>query len=367
MEKVNSAFKATAKSKHLNSPDGLADSHCMSETSLALRNLRGVVLILILAFHSFSAYIVSQPPGPPPFDNPPYAWRAFPIIDSERWIGFDLLCAFLFLYLMQLMFFLSGLFVWPSLLRRGWRSFLGRRVFRLGVPFVVGTYLLMPITLYAVYRVTAVDPAWSAFWPRWTALPISPTGPMWFLWFLLVLDIAAAGLLLRSKAHFSNSILNKIILDPIRSFTVLLCVSAMLYLPLAAIYSPWHWIGYGPFEIQATFAPQYALYFAGGVALGVYGLERWLLNVNGMLVEWWHYWVFGSIAAFVLWIGPTALIVRSGATVDWATAGRGRSWLGDFRRCCLLRNDCSVAAVWNSSLADHKFRARTRGKATRRK
>src|SRR5262252_6497300 len=94
------------------------------KSSLALRNLRGVVIILILAFHSFSAYIVSQPASPGRFDEPPYTWRAFPIIDSERWIGFDLLCAFMFLYLMQLMFFLSGLFVWPSLSSRcairGW-------------------------------------------------------------------------------------------------------------------------------------------------------------------------------------------------------------------------------------------------------
>src|SRR5947207_2700393 len=135
----------------------LANPRGTSKTSLALKNLRGVVIILILVFHSFSAYIVSQPASPGHFDEPPYTWTAFPIIDSERWIGFDLLCAFLFLYLMQLMFFLSGLFVWPSLLRRGWRDFLGRRVFRLGVPFVVGTYVLMPITFYAVYRVTAVD------------------------------------------------------------------------------------------------------------------------------------------------------------------------------------------------------------------
>jgi hypothetical protein len=273
-----------------------------------------VVIILILAFHSFSAYIVSQPASPERFDEPPYSWRAFPIIDSERWIGFDLLCAFMFLYLMQLMFFLSGLFVWPSLSRRGWRSFLSRRAFRLSVPFVVATYVLMPITFYPVYRVTAVDPTWSAFWEHWTALPISPTGPMWFLWFLLVLDIAAAVLLLRYKAYIS-SILNKIILDPIRSFIVLICISAVLYLPLAAIYLPWQWIGYGPFEIQATFAPQYALYFAAGVAVGVYGLERGLLDVNGMLVQRWHYWAFGSIGAFVLWIGPTALIVRGGITL----------------------------------------------------
>src|SRR5215469_3586802 len=72
---------------------------------------------------------------------------------------------------MQLMFFLSGLFVWPSLVRRGWGTFLVRRVLRLGVPFLVGTYILMPLAFYPVYRRTAVDPAWSAFWSHWTALP----------------------------------------------------------------------------------------------------------------------------------------------------------------------------------------------------
>jgi glucans biosynthesis protein C len=311
MEKINSAFKGTAESKH---QDVLADSHGLSETSLALRNLRGVVIILIVAFHSFSAYIVSQPTGPPPFDNPPYAWRAFPIIDSDRWIGFDLLCAFLFLFLMQLMFFLSGLFVWPSLLRRGWGTFLVHRVLRLGVPFVVGTYLLMPIAYYPVYLRTAVDPAWSAFWSHWTALPMSPAGPLWFLWFLLVLDIGAAVLFrFGQRAHFLSSILNKIVTDPARLFIVLMCVSAAVYFPLAAMYPPWQWIGYGPFEIQAAFAPQYAIYFAAGVALGAFGLERGLLDVNGMPVRRWHYWVLGSIAAFLLWIGPTALIVKGEA------------------------------------------------------
>jgi len=281
-----------------------------SRTSTALRNLRGVVIVLILAFHSFSAYIVSQTPGPPPFDNPPFSWTAFPIIDNERWIGFDLFCAFVFLYLMQLMFFLSGLFVWPSLSRREWTGFLGRRVIRLGAPFAIGTYVLMPITFYAVYRVTAVDPAWSTFWAHWTALPIAATGPMWFLWFLMVLDIAAAIFLLRFRPLVFNCFVKKIIADPIRSFIVLISVSALLYLPLAAIYSPWQWIGFGPFEIQAAFAPQYALYFAWGVIVGICGLDQGLLNVNGKLVQRWPYWVFGSLAAFLGWIGPTALMVR---------------------------------------------------------
>src|SRR5271165_182113 len=108
----------------------------MSKSSLALSNLRAFVILLVVAFHSFLAYLGSQPASPPPFDSAPYWWRAIPIIDSERWFGFDLFCAFTYLYMMQLMFFLSGLFVWPSLLRKGGKIFLYDRFLRLGVPFL---------------------------------------------------------------------------------------------------------------------------------------------------------------------------------------------------------------------------------------
>ncbi|TMJ32246.1 MAG: acyltransferase [Alphaproteobacteria bacterium] len=167
----------------------------MSKTSLALHNLRGFVILNVLVFHSFIAYIVSQPASPLPFDSPPYGWTANPIVDSHRWLGFDLICAFEFLCLMQLMFLLSGLFVWPSLRRKGAKTFLQDRLLRVGVPFVLGVSVLMPLAYYPVYRVTAVDPGWSAFWSHWTALPFWPGGPMWFLWFLLALNIAAAGAL----------------------------------------------------------------------------------------------------------------------------------------------------------------------------
>ena len=104
---------------------------------------------MVVAFHSFIAYLGSQPASPHPFDSPPFGWTANPIIDSQRWFGFDLFCASQYVYLMHLMFFLSGLFVWPSLLRRGAKTFLHGRVIRLGVPFILGIYLLMPVTYYA--------------------------------------------------------------------------------------------------------------------------------------------------------------------------------------------------------------------------
>ncbi len=288
----------------------------MPKTSLALSNLRAFVILLVVAFHSVLAYLGSQPTSPPPFDNPPYWWRAVPIIDSERWFGFDLFCAFAYVYMMQLMFFLSGLFVWPSLLRKGAKIFLQDRFLRLGVPFLLGVCLLMPVALYPVYRFTAVDPSWSAFWAHLIALPFWPSGPLWFLWFLLALNSVAA--LLYWLAPRLGKVLGRISATagtyPGRYFIVLVSVSALAYIPSAAVFKPWDWIQFGPFAFQPSFALVYVVYFFAGLGVGVYGLERGLLRSDGMLAQRWAAWLGGAFAAFLLWIIPTALTVNGRAT-----------------------------------------------------
>jgi len=141
----------------------------MSGSSLALGNLRAFVILIVLAFHSVLAYLGSLPAEPFPFDIAPFRWNAFPIVDSQRWFGFDIFCAFQDVYLMSFMFFMSGLFVWPSLRRKGSPVFLYDRFLRIGVPFVLIVYLLMPIALYPTYLVTAVHPSVGAYWEHWRA------------------------------------------------------------------------------------------------------------------------------------------------------------------------------------------------------
>lgn len=162
-----------------------------SQTSQALKNLRAFAIVAVVSFHSVLAYLASQPAAAEPFDNPPYHWLATPILDQQRWLGFDIYAAFQYVALMPVMFFLSGIFVWPSLVRRGSWNFLYGRLLRIGLPFVLGVYLLMPIAYFPVYRVTAADPSWLAFWRHWIALPFWPGGPLWFLWQLLLFDILA--------------------------------------------------------------------------------------------------------------------------------------------------------------------------------
>jgi hypothetical protein len=181
------------KSLHIGSgPAPTRIARSSSQTSRALNNLRGIVILIVMAFHSALAYVSWIKAPTVGFDSPPYAWRAFPIVDAHRFFGFDLLCAWQDVYLMSFMFFLSGLFVWPSLARRTVWTFVRDRVLRLGLPFAFGIAVIIPIAVYPAYRITAVDPGLVSYWQALMSLPFWPNGPLWFLWQLLVLNVIAA-------------------------------------------------------------------------------------------------------------------------------------------------------------------------------
>jgi glucans biosynthesis protein C len=290
----------------------------MLKTSIALSNLRGFTILMVVAFHSCIAYLGSQPLSAQPFNAPPYGWMANPIIDSDRWFGLDLFCAFQYVYLMHLMFFLSGLFVWPSLVRKGGKTFLYDRCLRLGAPFVVGVSLLMPVAYYPVYRVTAAAPSWSAFWSHWMALPFWPSGPLWFLSMLLALNIAVAALyfLAPRSVEFLSRLSTQAGPHPGRYAAALMTISALAYVPLAALFEPWQWVRFGPFAFQPSFAPPYAIYFFAGLGIGAGGFARGLFEADGILARKWFLWLAAAPAAFLMWIIPTALIVsRQGGGV----------------------------------------------------
>jgi len=282
----------------------------MSRTSISLGNLRAVVILIVLAFHSVLAYLGSSPDTVGLFNSPPYQWRAFPIIDRQRWFGFDLFCALQDVYLMSFMFFLSGLFVWPSLVRKGSWVFLYHRLVRLGLPFVLVVLLLMPVAHYPVYLVTAINPSIAAFWQSWLMLPFWPSGPPWFLWQLLALNIAAASVhqLAPRWGAFLGRLVSLAGTHPGRVFAGLVIASTLAYVPLAIAFTPWEWIQRGPFAVQLCRPLHYAVYFFAGLGVGAYGAENGLLASDGMLARRWAIWLAAAVAAFLLWITPTALI-----------------------------------------------------------
>jgi hypothetical protein len=286
----------------------------MSPTSLALNNLRAFVILIVLAFHSCLAYLHSLPAMAFPFNASPFKWLAFPIIDSHRWLGFDVFCAFQDIYLMSFMFFLSGLFVWPSLMRKGSWKFLQDRLLRLGLPFVLVVYLLMPVAHYPIYRETAVDPSVSAFWRHWLDLPFWPDGPTWFLAQLLLLDTVAAGLYRFAPGYGAalGRLASVAATHPVRFFLGLAAASALAYVPLAVAYTPWDWWESGPIALQLSRPLHYAVYFFAGVGVGAYGIDRGLLAADGLLARGWKMWLAAASATFVLWMGVTAFALPDG-------------------------------------------------------
>lgn len=284
----------------------------LSEASLTLANVRGFAILMVVAFHSCIAYLTSQPASPLPFDAAPYGWTENPIVDSARWLGFDLFCAFQYAYLMHLMFFLSGLFVWQSLVRKGPAAFIRDRLLRLGVPFAVGVYLLMPLAYYPVYRQTAADTGWSAFWSHWLALPFWPCGPLWFLWLLLAMNIVAV--LLWWIAPRYRAVLTRLSgrtgARPVLFFVVLVAVSAAVYLPLAVVFKPWQWVEFGPFAFQPSFALPYAVYFFAGLGLGFAGIGAGPRAFTVRLARHWVRWAMATPIACLAWLIPTAFIVK---------------------------------------------------------
>jgi peptidoglycan/LPS O-acetylase OafA/YrhL len=301
----------------------------MSRTSIALHDLRAVIIVLVVAFHSVLAYLTSLPAAPYAFDAEPYRWQAVPIMDSQRFFGFDLFCAWQDISLMSLLFLLAGLFVPSSLARKGSWTYLSDRFLRIGLPMVLVIAVLMPIAYYPTYRVTASDPSVSAYWEHWLALPFWPCGPQWFLWQLLALNVLAAGLH-RFAPKWSES-LGRLAASsrehPVRFFAGLTIASALVYVPVAAIYSPWTWTTFGPLSWQISRPLHYLVYFFAGYALGAYGLDRGLLATDGPLAQRWGVWLAASVGGFLLWAGPTSLIT-GGAEAEASLLVKAASGVG---------------------------------------
>jgi peptidoglycan/LPS O-acetylase OafA/YrhL len=285
----------------------------MSTPVLALNNLRSVVVVIVVAVHAVMAYLGSSPASSFKFDDPPYRWRSMPIVDPERWFGFDFFCGFQDIYLISLLFFLSGLFVWTSLARNGSLIFLRERVLRIGVPFALTVGLLMPLAYYPVYRVTAVDPGLAAFWQHWLALPFWPSGPPWFLWVLLVFDLIAAGLY--KFGHISGDVLGRAIgqlgTRPRPFVVALLSASALAYIPLALMFGAWDWFQIGPFSFQFCRPLHYLVYFLAGAGVGAYGIDRGLLALDGWLAKRWALAGTAALISFVLWLGMVGLAMAA--------------------------------------------------------
>jgi hypothetical protein len=270
--------------------------------------LRAFIVLLVLLHHSVLAYAVTWPAQPRTFKI-----LAAPIVDPQRWAGFDFLVIFNDTFFMALMFLLSGLFVWPSLGRKGGAGFLGDRFLRLGVPFAVAVAML-PLAYYPSYLVTGADPGFLAYARAWLSLGFWPSGPAWFIWLLLVFDTVAAGLwVLRHRWAANTQAVRHVGVfgSPAVFVAMLFVVSALVYIPMELAFGADRWLTLGVFSFQRSRPLLYATYFLVGLAMGAAGTECGLLARDAGLAQRWQIWLSAGLAAYVLRLAIIlALILR---------------------------------------------------------
>lgn len=288
-----------------------------STYNLSIGYLRAFITLLVLAHHAVLAYHPFAPPPPASLVAIPRWWSAFPIVDAQHSTVFALFAGFNDMFFMALMFFLSGLFVWPSLQRKGAGQFVRDRALRLGIPFVVAAAFVAPLAYYPAYLQTGAK---DGFWHEWMSLGNWPAGPAWFVWVLLAFDVVAAVLLVASPKWGDRiaRIASGADRRPGRFFLMLLILSVLAYVPLELIFNSFRWSVFGPFTFQTSRILNYFLYFLLGAGVGACGLNSGLLAQTGKLARHWLLWSIGALLAFG---------IATGTGVAAITAHPGvRSW-----------------------------------------
>ena len=283
--------------------DVLPDNSKATTRIVAFDYLRVFAIILVLLHHAVLAYATF---GFINFENPIETFS--PVVDSQKWVGFDLIALFNDIYFMALLFFISGLFVWRSLTRKGVRTFLRDRLIRLGIPFVICVPLLIPLAYYPaqleVGLITGVSSNYFDFWLDMVRSGFPTAGPLWFIWMLLAFNVLIA-VLYRIFSHSDDTKKNRVsalFKRPVVFFGALLGISTVAYLPMVLTFGQGRWIGIGPIDFQASRILVYLVYFLAGTAVGAYGLDRTIFKSKSKLARRWWVWLAAGVVLFIVWI-----------------------------------------------------------------
>jgi surface polysaccharide O-acyltransferase-like enzyme len=244
--------------------------------------------------------------------------------DRMRWLGFDLVVLFNDSFFMACMFLISGLFVHGSLVHRGTADYLRSRAWRLGVPFLISIFVLIPVAYYASFLryhlPGTTDFNFFHFWWHTLAIGPWPSGPSWFLWVLLALDVIAAAVWSTAPKMLAafGQLIAALRGRPLTAFVAFLIISVASYLPMHLAFGDgaWYEPGHYPLPIQTSRILLYAAYFSAGVGIGVVSLREGLLGEGGELTRRWRTWLGFS----VLFYAAILLLVYA-----------HHNWIADFK------------------------------------
>ena len=273
------------------------------DRDLSIDYLRTMITVGVLLHHSMLAYATwAVPPAGNLFK------AVVPIVDSTRWSVIDYIISFNDNFFMVLMFFISGLFVYPAIRNHGTAGFVRERFRRLGIPFLFAIFVLNPIGYYVPWLTSGHTTGFIDMYRQLAADGFSP-GPAWFIWFLLLMDLVMA-IIIKMFAEPLSTRLAPALKDftarmgehPLEIAVVMLFASALVYIPMLYHfgYGRWTAIITPPFLLQISRLFLYPLWFAFGVLVGAWGLARGILSRGSLLARHWPLWIAGGLVIFNL-------------------------------------------------------------------
>ncbi|NLR97500.1 acyltransferase [Rhizobium sp. P38BS-XIX] len=290
----------------------------LKSRDVAIDYLRSTLTVMVVAHHSALAYTTFAH-----LDTAHYLRSTAPIVDEMRWIFLDYAENFNDVFFMSLMFFVSGLFVWPSLQRGGAAAFLKNRLLRLGAPFVVVALTLMPVAYYSSWEITGHEAGFTNYWRQNIVTDRITPGPLWFVWVLLLFDIIIAVVFLARPGRGMSLMSKETCLErrPLLAAAAMLLACGVVYFPALRVFGFGGWSIFlvRPFYFQTCRFGLYLLWFLAGVWIGRDGVDRGLLAPSGALARHWALWVLGCVIAYNLLV----IVPRISIAAPLSTPQRG--------------------------------------------
>lgn len=255
--------------------------------NLSLDRARTFLTLVVLLHHAFI----------------PYTY--FGHTDPASWAGFDVVVLATDSFFMAMFFFLSGLFTWPGIARKAPSVFLRDRLLRLGLPFAIAAFTVIPLAYYAIALRHDPGLSFTAFWWKTITVGPWPSGPIWFVWVLLAFDLTAS-LLYRVSAHLvdpGNRVSLRGFDQPAVFWLLLVVVTAIAYVPALLYFGGSKWFELGPFSVQASRILLYFAYFFIGVSVGAANFDRGILSAGGQLPKQRWLWVIATLIPYCLMWG----------------------------------------------------------------
>jgi glucan biosynthesis protein C len=280
------------------------ERHTMPEKTLEQRlhyidHLRGFMFLFMAIDHSLHAYALN--------------WGRFWFFrDYDRSAFLDGIYLHDQSIIMPMLFFCFGMFVIPSLLRRGFWGYLKERFYRLGVIYVVGVSFIVPMLSYPKYEhydepgIGYLD-FWmnyffhfefkndfSIFGPKFQA------GPFWVVHAILGFSLLLLAIyyvlpfLYRALGRFFTWCLN----NPIMGYLLVGLLSTLILFISDIIWgSPW-WISFGGiFSLQASRMVLVLMYFLAGSVLMSAGIMQDEKYMTKFANQWPKFLVLYAIFA----------------------------------------------------------------------